>query len=212
MRLALLVSALAACGGAAKPSTGPANTSSTSASTPPSAYAAVFAPANLSFEGEVRVTESTDTGPVTTRQALAVTCTIGDVDTKAEYSVATLRCTATPESFPQDPSGTLVGTPTGLYHVDSFDGDLTKLDDKHRLLPAEPEKDKREWPGEEEGFGEAMIVDPHAGGWCASHAMWGGDEGGWTLCFHPDKGLVGGASFWAGGMSKDVYFGDVPRP
>ncbi|MDX2086802.1 MAG: hypothetical protein SFX73_03075 [Kofleriaceae bacterium] len=211
MRLVLFVSLLAACGGAAKPPTSPSNNAGTSSNLP-AAYASVFKPATLSFKGEIVRSESTDTGPSKTTEAMTVSCTVGDVATKPEYSIATLKCsTSSEEGFPDDPSGTFVGTPTGLYRVEAFDGDLTKLTDKQRLLPAEPKKDKREWPGSDEGFGEAMIVEPHAGGWCASHGVWGGDEGGWTLCFHPDKGVVGGSSFFAGGMSKDVFFGDVPR-
>ena len=167
--------------------------------------------ADLSFACEIVRSEYTETGPMKASEVLVVACTVGEIETKPAYSSATLHCSpSSSESFPDDPSGTLVGTPTGLYRVETFDGDVSRLAEKHRLLSAKPTKEKREWAGSEEGFGETMSVAPHADGWCASHAQWGGDESGWTLCFHPDKGVVGGASFWSGGMSQDMFFGDVP--
>lgn len=51
-----------------------------------------------------------------------------------------------------------------------------------------------------------------AGGRCVMVTSWGGDEGGgWQLCLKERSGIIGGHGFFAGGQTRDAYFGEVRR-
>jgi hypothetical protein len=175
----------------------------------PALYAGLFEngkswkmPAELvsSMDGQT----STDKG--------SVTCSISDARAIAGGRIAQLACETEGVEAPDSPAGTYVGTPAGLWRVDDgFEGDVTKLDPKKQLLAAQPKEDRVETKDTENpDHGSAIIVKPHAGGWCVSSGSWGGDEGGWTLCLK-DGAVIGGAGFWAGGSTRDLYFGNVPR-
>ena len=207
----LALSLLAACGGGAAKPTTPTNTATTPSILPP-AYAALFREASTTFKGELVRSEYGENGPESTKESAEVTCRIINVKVEATYSMADLICEPAGDGAPGTPTGTLVGTANGLYVVDAFDGDLTKLSDKQLILHAQPKKDKREWKDDENpDFGSGIIIEPHAGGWCSTMAMWSGDDGGWTICVREGNGVIGGHSWFGGGMTKDLYFGDVPR-
>ncbi|MBX3159343.1 MAG: hypothetical protein KF773_25460 [Deltaproteobacteria bacterium] len=141
-----------------------------------------------------------------------MTCHVEEARAITGGKTARLACDPDGVEAPDSPAGTYVGTPAGLWRVDdAFDGDATKLDATKMLLAAAPKEGKVETKDTENpDHGSAVIVKAHAGGWCASSGSWGGDEGGWTLCLR-DGAVIGGAGFWAGGSTRDLYFGDVPR-
>ncbi len=214
MRHASLLVLAAACGGPATPSTSIPNPPPASAAVPglPPAYARLFVAGEKSFAAEVVTSSFGDHGPETEKTPGKVTCTISKVTRVKDAHVANLSCSGV--EMIDGVSGTLVGTPTGLYRIDgTYDG-RAPLSEKELVLPAEPKADRREWKDAsgEEGFGHAVIVEPHAGGWCAMNVSWGGDEAGWQLCVRERDGLIGGHAFFAGGMTKDAFFGEVVRP
>lgn len=212
MKLTSLVPLLVACGG----TTGATvkNTNPDPTALPP-LYAGLFIegkqwklPAELissGDDGSGTMKKSTDKGTVTCVVS-AVTALDGGVKT------ADLSCNGEGIELPAAPSGTLVGTPKGLWQVDGvFDGNVAGLDPKHMLFAATPKAGKIDTKDpENDCFGSAISVAAHGASWCVTSSIWGGDEGGWTLCLR-DGAITGGAGYFAGGSTRDAYFGDVPR-
>lgn len=207
---------LVACGGPRPVATAPPLANQGSAAIGevrlPAIYAGLFVAAAKTFPAELVVSHTDVTGPVTDRQVGEVTCTIDDVQTIRGGKIAELACDGI--EMANLVSGTYVGTATGLWRVDgSFEGDITKLDREQVLLGATPAKAHTEHKDADSGIdsGSAILVEPHAGGWCVLVMSWGGDEGGWQLCLKEGSGVIGGHGFFAGGESRDAYFGDVRR-
>ncbi|MDB4960311.1 MAG: hypothetical protein JWP01_310 [Myxococcales bacterium] len=214
--LGLAVLSLTACGGSrAVTSTGaPAiENRETSVALPP-LYAQLFVESEKEFPAEKIVSHQGEHGPETEKESGTITCTVSGVRAIQGGKVAELACGGSP-SLPSSPSGTYVGTATGLWRIDGGDvgDDIARLDPKQMLVAAKPTKQRRETkdPDGDVDSGSAIIVEPHAGGWCVLVTSWGGDEGGWQLCLREAAGVIGGHGFFAGGETHDVYFGDVRR-
>jgi hypothetical protein len=204
----LLLGAAAACGGS-KTTTVSNTTNTTSTGGLPPAYAAVFQAKELSFPAELTVSEYGDTGPVKQTTKGTVKCVISDVKpSDLGGQSMTLACTSELE-MPGAVDGTYVGTGDGLWRIG--EGPDGKLDPTLRLLPAKPAAGRVEHKDPAPGMdaGMAYVVEANGADWCATEASWGGDEGGFTLCFREGAGIVGGHSYFAGGSSRDLYFGDV---
>jgi hypothetical protein len=215
MRAVLLV-ALAACGGSqAQPTPAPLGNQGSAAPADvglPALYAGLFVVGEKTFPGELVVSHNEVSGPVTEKTPGEVTCTVSDVQTIRGGKIAELTCSGL--ELVDQITGTYVGTARGLWKVDgSFENDIAKLDPGQALLGAVPAKShsERKDAGSDIDSGSAILVEPHAGGWCVLVMSWGGDEGGWQLCFKEGAGVIGGHGFFAGGESRDAYFGDVRR-
>jgi hypothetical protein len=217
MRLLLALAAFTACGGP-RPSTttagDPASTNRGTAEPLPPLYAQLFIEGAKDFPAEKIVSSYGEHGPESEKEAGTITCTVSGVRAIKGGKVAQLACEGT-LSLPESPSGTYVGTAVGLWRADADEigDDIAKLDPKEMLFAATPKKQHLESKDadSEVDSGRAIIVEPHAGGWCALVTSWGGDEGGWQLCLRDGAGVIGGHGFFAGGESRDVYFGDVRR-
>jgi hypothetical protein len=207
--------ALAACGGPhASTTTGgaPLANRGTSASLPP-LYAQLFVEGEKTFPAEKIVSHQGENGPETDRESGTITCTVSGVRAITGGMVAEVACTGSLD-LPSSPSGTYVGTATGLWRVEGTDTpDVSQLGPEQMLFAAKPAKQRRETkdPGDDVDSGSAIIVEPHGSGWCVLVTSWGGDEGGWQLCLREGAGVIGGHGFFAGGETHDVYFGDVRR-
>lgn len=215
MRSLLLVT-LAACGGSHAPTTAAPLVNGGSAALAegrlPAHFAGLFVAGEKTFPGELVVSHTEESGPVTEKTPGEVTCTVSDVRTIRGGKVAKLACNGL--EMVNLISGTYVGTPKGLWKLEGdFEGDVSKLDPARVLfgtVPAKARSERRDTDSEIEG-GSAIIVEPHAGGWCVMDTSWGGDEGGWQLCVKEGAGIVGGHGFFAGGETRDAYFGAVRR-
>lgn len=202
-----LVLFLVACGGGAA-STGTNNTADPGTGSSgglPAAYAGLFEAKTLTFPAE----SVTSMDGQTDKATGTVTCVISNVADRAEGGkTAQLDCTGDLE-MPSSPSGTFVGTADGLWHLDDASA---ALDPQRRLIGATPAAAKTEIKGEDPDMesGEMISVEAHGGGWCIAYGGWGGDEGGWSMCLK-DGALVGGSGYFAGGSTRDVYFGEVKR-
>lgn len=207
---AVLLSLLAACGGGQRASAPASNHSTATPGELPPAYAGLFVARELSFPAELVISMYGDHGPEQTSTKGTVACTISDVRAVADGKAMTLACSSALD-LPDSPAGTYVGTSQGLWRV--TDGDVTKLDPARRLLPAQPVAARIEHkdPDPDMEAGDAIIVEAHGKDWCVTLASFGGDEGGWTMCVREGAGLVGGHGYFAGGSSRDLYFGDVKR-
>lgn len=203
----LLLVTLAACGGSRSPTT-----AAHPEGTLPAHYAALFVAGTKTFPGELVVSHTEESGPVTDKTPGEVTCTVSDVRSIRGGTVAELACTGL--EMVNLVSGTYVGTPKGLWKVEGdFAGDVAKLDPASLLFGAVPAKARTERKDADSEIesGSATSVEPHAGGWCVMVTSWGGDEGGWQLCLKEGAGLTGGHGFFAGGETRDAYFGAVRR-
>ncbi len=213
MRSFVLV-VLAACGGSPS-STAPIGNQGSAATTSvglPAHFAGLFVAGEKTFPGELVTSHNDGNGPVTDKQPGEVTCTISDVRSIRGGKVAQISCSGM--ELVDQISGTFVGTAQGLWQVDgSFESDLSKLVPGDALLGAVPAKARTEQKGSDPDIesGSAIVVEPHAGGWCVLVTSWGGDEGGWQLCLKDGAGIIGGHGFFAGGQTRDAYFGDVRR-
>jgi hypothetical protein len=214
-RLALVLALpLAACGGGTKPVEPVGNTAppAPTAGIPAAAYAGLFVDgATYRYRVESSSGHMDDTDPkadangmVYEKSTTEMTCTVGNVTRLADRVAATLDCGDVPVQVPiadASPSGTYVATAAGLWrgHPDA------ELDPAEMLLAAEPapRDDRQETP---DGFGSATKVAQRAdGAWCWDHAVWGGDDGGTTLCFAGGLLASGGAAF-GGGSTHDVVY------
>lgn len=209
----LVLVVLAACGGPRSSTTAAGGNQATAAEVSlPAHFAGLFVAGEKSFRGELVTSHQEESGPVTEKTPGEVTCTIRDVRAIRGGKVAELACDGI--ELVNQISGTFVGTPTGLWKVESgFADDVARLDPAQALFGAVPAKartESKDTDPDMEG-GSAIVVEPHGGGWCVLVTSWGGDEGGWQLCVQAGSGLIGGHGFFAGGESRDAYFGDVRR-
>jgi hypothetical protein len=149
-----------------------------------------------------------------------VTCTITTVRKIRDGRVAELACgggdddVADAIHLPDSPNGTFVGTAKGLWRVDdTFHDDISTLDPEQMLIAATPVAYELETkdPGDDRFGRTRSVVAQPDGSWCINESSWGGDEGGWSLCLRAGVGLVGGTSFFGGGSTRDVYFGESVR-
>ncbi len=178
----------------------------------PAHFAALFVAGAKTFPGELIVSHSELSGPVSNKTPGEVTCTVSDVQDIRGGKVCELQCSGL-ELIDQI-NGTFVGTERGLWKVDSdFANDVTTLAATDALFSTVPATAHAEHKDPDSGMdsGNAKIVERHAGGWCVMVTSWGGDEGGWQLCLEQGVGIIGGHGFFAGGQSRDAYFGDVRR-
>lgn len=208
--------ALAGCGGSRSPTTAAplGNQGSAAPATVelPAHFAGLFVAGEKTFPGERVTSHIEQSGPVTEKTPGEVTCTISDVQSIRGGKIAEIGCSGL--EMIDLISGTYVGTPNGLWKVDSeFDGDVAKLDPSRALfdtMPAAARSERKDTDSDIDS-GNATIVEPHSGGWCVLVTSWGGDEGGWQLCVKAGAGIIGGHGFFAGGETRDSYFGDVRR-
>ena len=203
---------LAACGGSRSPTTtAPAANQGSGAVSLPAHFAGLFVAGEKTFRGELVTSHHEESGPVTHKTPGEVTCTISNVQSVRSGKLAELACDGI--ELVNQISGTYVGTPNGLWKVDGYEDGVTKLDPKQALFSAVPAKARAEHKDADSEIesGSAIIVEPHDGGWCVLATSWGGDEGGWQLCLKPGAGIIGGHGFFAGGESRDGYFGSVRR-
>ncbi len=205
---------VAACGGSPTPVQPIANAGSAAPTgvTLPPHFARLFVAGEKTFPGELIVSHSEVSGPVTEKTPGEVTCTISDVRDLRGGKVCVLHCSGL-ELIDQI-NGTYVGTERGLWKVDGeLTDDVSKLDATDALFSTAPATAHVEHEDPDSGMdsGSARIVERHAGGWCVMVSSWGGDEGGWQLCLAEGVGIIGGHGFFAGGQSRDAYFGEVRR-
>ncbi len=147
----------------------------------------------------------------TTRKG-TMTCRVTRVARVGTAQVAQLSCERT-IGIPigdVEPDGYYILTERGLFRRGSMpsETDITALLTNDWVLPRKPQawSDKKEYP---EGGGEAKQVKHTADGWCVEYSSWGGDEGGWSLCF-ANGHIRSGSHFFAGGSVHEVKFRELP--
>lgn len=201
----LLVLSLAACGGGTAAVVGNQGRGS---SGPPAIVAGLFTEGSRwQFPSETVTGGTDDAGQPTTEKSTGTeTCRVEGARAIPGGWRTSVVCEGIGETI------ALVATPDGVWLATEGAGDdVTKLEPKKRLLAAQPVAHATEIPLDVEmGHSEYYSAKPHAGGWCFSHGIVAGDEGGWVLCVK-DGALVGGQTYFGGGMTKDTYFGSVPR-
>jgi hypothetical protein len=184
------------------------------------AYAGLFQQGRsyvLAFETRESGPDATGNGRTVTTSRGTFTCRVTEVRAIGDARAAWVQCDGVPE-VPVDratPGGGYVATAQGLWRVDTLPtsaGELAALSVDTMLLAASPVPGKREQAlPEAEGFVRWHEVSAFRGGFCATEASAAGDEGGYTLCFSCEAGLVGGSAYFAGGFSRDLWYGEVPR-
>jgi hypothetical protein len=171
----------------------------------------------LAFETRQSGLDATGRGPTVTTGRGTFTCGVTEVRAIGDARAAWVQCDGVPD-VPVDraaPGGGYLATAQGLWRVDALPasaGDLNGLTADTMLLAASPTPGKREQPlAGAQGFVRWHEVSAFRDGFCATEASAAGDEGGYTLCFSHEAGLVGGSAYFAGGFTRDLWYGEVPR-
>lgn len=205
MRLTAGLVFLAACGGGAAQH--PIEHSGGGAS-PPELFRELFV-ANKTWSFPTEVVIGMD-GQVTKTPG-QMTCKVASTSHPTPDTwQSKIECDGGPDGnlgFDARPIGTFVANAKGLWHFDDAAGELT---DKTMLIAAAPKAAVYENAVPDEPAVQDAFV-AFKNGWCVSHMTNQGDADGHTLCFRGDVGLLGGAGFFAGGRSVDLYWGDAPR-
>lgn len=205
MRSAWLVIGLAGCWTSSVAVVPPAVPIVPAKPQPPALFAALVKPdATWTLPAEI----VTAVPGQTDREAGTVTCETSTTVEDARWKVD-LHCEGM--RFADLVNGVYVITPAGMW-IESTD-ETAALDGTNILLAATPVAYERRQEHEEHGssFGSAVKAEPRGEAWCISHDDWGGDEGGHALCIQAGKGIVGVSGYFAGGMTEDLYAGDVPH-
>jgi hypothetical protein len=223
LRSTCFLLALAACGGASSAPTTPSGPDTTDTGPDSDGGAPVYA--RLFEQGRTWMFDATyatswydpsdpaadASGNVRSSKTGRFGCTVAEVKQVAELgmAIAHVACTEPPgvPAIGNATGGYFARTSAGLWRLDQPPGETVELADEEMFLPAVAAPRQRSFEDPDGSWGWSRSVEQRAdGAWCATASSWSGDDGGVTMCFRADVGLVGGAAFFGGGMSSDLTY------
>jgi hypothetical protein len=101
-------------------------------------------------------------------------------------------------------AGYWLATAAGLFHAREEPVTPPVLDENLLVLQAKPAALSHERTLDVGG--ERFTIEAQAGGYCASHMSWSGDESWTKVCIVQGKGFVSGSWGWAGGSTHESEF------